>query len=141
MQEVRAACLALMLGACWHAQACEFSPPTHWVLNFPPINPAKPRAEIALLVNPASPDSAGTRVGFCAAGQSMVVRVRGELRLKHENRDAYIPFTLDLGEGIFTSPGPGIGVPMVIQGRLDSVAVRAAPPGRYVGRFVLEVTP
>lgn len=141
MRYLPAACLALLLCAGLPVRACTFSSPTHWVLKFPTLHPAKPRTETAPVVNPASPDPSGTRVGFCATGQAMVVTVRGELRLKHESREAYLPFTLDLGEGQFTSPGPDTGVPLVIQGRIDAAAARAAPPGRYVGRFVLEVTP
>lgn len=141
MRRFQAACVTSVLCAGLSASACEFSTPTRWVLKFPPINPATPRTETALLVNPASPDPGGTRVGFCASGQPMVVTVRGELRLKHESREAYLPFTLDLGESMFTSPGPAAGVPLVIHGRIDAAAARAAPPGRYVGNFVLEVTP
>ena len=135
-------CLALVaMLASLQGHACEVAPPPQWVLQFPALSPNQPGPAIAPVVNPTSPAQGGTKLSSCGTGTSFTVTIKGDLRLKHVGTGAELPFTVDARRVTLSSAAQKAGVPLILEGRIEPLALRNAPPGNYVGLFTVEVSP
>lgn len=121
--------------------ACEVPPAPQWVLQFPALSPTQRGPAIAPVVSPVSPGLGGTRLTPCRPVAPMRVTVKGDLRLRHVGTGYELPFTLDSRVVTWSASAQKAGVPLLLQGRIEALALRDAPAGDYVGNFSVEVMP
>ena len=131
----------VVMVASLQSHACEVPPPPQWLLQFPALSPSQPGPAIAPVVNPTSPAQGGARLSSCGPGTSFTVTIKGDLRLKHVGTGVELPFTVDARRVTLNSAAQKAGVPLILEGRIEPLALRNAPAGNYVGLFTVEVSP
>lgn len=134
------AVLFITAGSVIAAQNCEIDPPSSLVLKFAPTSFKIAQPARATVISVASPAQGSVIVRRCETGRPVMITLTGDLRLKHEMRDAYLPFTLDWNQLAIPSPGPNGSAQLLIPGSLAPEALRHVPAGRYLGQFTVQIS-